>query len=730
MTLKDRITSIASRPDVLMSAGLFGIVFLLVMPVPPALMDFLLTISIGVALMIVLLVLYVKDPPEFNLFPTILLVTTLYRLGLNVGTTRLILLDGDAGQVIQTFGHFVVRGNYVVGTVVFLILVLINFIVITKGSGRIAEVAARFTLDAMPGKQMSIDAELNAGSITELEANRRRRAIQNEADFYGAMDGASKFVRGDAIAGILITLINVIGGILIGVFQKNLGLDAALQKYTLLSIGDGLVSQIPALMISIAAGLLITRSNESADLGESVSKQLFSYPRAVMSLGVMLLIFGIIPGMPAIPFMVIGIAVIFFARNLQKKETAEVSVADGPAVGASKKGGKPLPAGGKQESAPAKKEPAAVTSPEQDFKNVVSVDPFSIELGYGLLPLADKRKENDLIERVTGVRRTFAREMGLLVPPIAIRDNLELDTNEYRFLLRNKEVGRSTLIPNRWMAMNVSNSPAKIKGISAVEPVFGIPAVWVHSDEKKTAEVNGYTVVDAASVLITHLTETLRDHSSSLLEREGTQKLIDMVKEKNPTLISELLPDLVNVGLIQRVLQNLLREKVPIKNLTLILETIADYASLTKNPDDLSEQVRRKIGIYFVADYEASPGILQCLTLDPSLEQTLGQRVKRNQFEIGLMMDPNMAHHILEQMKPRVQEMTNQGLIPLVITTAELRLAFQRFFEPSFPRLAVLSYQEIPSDLQIQNIGIISAPVDKGLGNSVPSQDATGNASN
>jgi flagellar biosynthesis protein FlhA len=730
MTLKDRISSIVSRPDVLMSAGLFGIVFLLVMPVPPALMDFLLTISIGIALMIVLLVLYVKDPPEFNLFPTILLVTTLYRLGLNVGTTRLILLDGNAGQVIQTFGHFVVRGNYVVGTVVFLILVLINFIVITKGSGRIAEVAARFTLDAMPGKQMSIDAELNAGSITELEANRRRRAIQNEADFYGAMDGASKFVRGDAIAGILITLINVVGGILIGVFQKNLSLDAALEKYTLLSIGDGLVSQIPALMISIAAGLLITRSNESADLGESVSKQLFSYPRAVMSLGVMLLIFGVIPGMPAIPFMAIGIAVIFFARNLQRKNPAEVSVADGPPIGGSTKGGKPLPAGAKQESAPAQKEPAAVSSPEQDFKNVVSVDPFSIELGYGLLPLADKRKENDLIERVTGVRRTFAREMGLLVPPIAIRDNLELDTNEYRFLLRNKEVGRSTLVPNRWMAMNVSNSPTKIKGISAVEPVFGIPAVWVHSDEKKTAEVNGYTVVDAASVLITHLTETLRDYSSSLLEREGTQKLIDMVKEKNPTLISELLPDLVNVGLIQRVLQNLLREKVPIKNLTLILETIADYASLTKNPDDLSEQVRRKIGIYFVADYEASPGVLQCLTLDPSLEQTLGQRVKRNQFEIGLMMDPNMAHHILEQMKPRVQEMINQGLIPLVITTAELRLAFQRFFEPSFPRLAVLSYQEIPSDLQIQNIGIISAPVDKGLGNSVSSKDATGSASN
>ncbi|MBN2068709.1 MAG: flagellar biosynthesis protein FlhA [Opitutales bacterium] len=718
MSLKASISALAKRSDVLLSAGLFGTVFLLVLPIAPMFMDVLLTMSIGMALMILLLVLYVKDPPEFNLFPTILLATTLFRLGLNVASTRLILLDGYAGQVIDTFGNFVVRGNYVVGTVVFLILVIINFVVITKGSGRIAEVAARFTLDAMPGKQMSIDAELNAGSITEQEANRRRQGVQAEADFYGAMDGASKFVRGDAIAGILITLINVVGGILIGVFQKGLDMNAALQKYTLLSIGDGLVSQIPALMISIGAGLLITRSNESSDLGEAVSKQLFSYPRAVMSLGVMLIIFGILPGMPKIPFFVFGGSAIAFARYLNKVGIdTQVAVAGAVAGGSAAHGGKGAPAGAPLPEG--QKELGAVTSPEQDFKSVVSVDPFAIELGYGLLPLTNKRKENDLIERVTGVRRTFAREMGILVPPIAIRDNLELDTNEYRFLLRNKEVGRSSLVPNRWLAMNVSNSPAKLKGISAVEPVFGIPATWIHADEKKTAEVHGYTVVDAASVLITHLTESLRDHASSLLEREDTQKLIDMVKQKNPTLISELLPDLVNVGLIQRVLQNLLREKVAIKNLTLILETIADYAGFTKNPDDLSEQVRRKIGTYFVSDYEAEPGILKALTIEPSLEQALAQRVKRTQFEIGLMMDPSLAHHILEQMKPRIDEMLAQGLIPLVITTGELRLAFQRFFEPSFPRLAILSYQEIPSELQIQNIGIISAPIDSKSGNAM-----------
>jgi flagellar biosynthesis protein FlhA len=693
-----QLIDLLKKGDLLFVAALFGTVVLLVMPVPAFALDLLLAASIGFSLLMLLIIIYVKDPPEFSGFPTLLLAITLYRLSLNVASTRLILADGHAGNIIDAFGHFVVRGNYVVGAVVFLILVVINFMVITKGAGRIAEVAARFTLDAMPGKQMAIDAELNAGIIDETTATKRRFKIQKEADFYGAMDGASKFVRGDAIAGILITLINIIGGFAIGILQKGMPIVEALQKFTLLSIGDGLVAQVPALIVSVAAGILVTRASGDSDLGVHISRELTLYPRAIAVAAAMLFVFGLMPGMPILPFVALGVVAAFTARQLKKsrtRETAKTGEPESPqttqakAKAAAAGAGKPISA---------------------DFEKLIDIDVFAIELGYGLLSLADKEHGGDLLDRVTGVRKTLAREIGLIVPPIAIRDSLELEPNEYRFLLRNKQVARGQLVANRWMAMNVTNSPITLNGVPTVEPVFGINAIWIAEAEKRHAEINGYTVVDPASVLVTHLSESLKRVGHLILGRQDVQGLIDHVKEKNPTLVSELIPDLVNVGIIQRVLQNLLREAVPIRNLGVILECIADFAPLSKNPDDLAEQVRRRLGIYFVSEYESEPGVIKAVTLDPRLEQFLITKVQRTPHDIGLVLDPALAQYLLTELTDRMTKMSEKGLTPIIIITAELRLAFKRFFEPSLSKLVVLSFQELPTQTEIQNVSIILQP--------------------
>lgn len=685
------------KGDLLFVVALVGTIVLLVMPVPAMVLDLLLAASIGISLLILLIIIYVKDPPEFSGFPTLLLAVTLYRLALNVASTRLILGDGHAGSIIDAFGRFVIRGNYVVGAVVFLILVVINFMVITKGAGRIAEVAARFTLDAMPGKQMAIDAELNAGIIDEATATKRRVKVQKEADFYGAMDGSSKFVRGDAVAGILITLINILGGFAIGIVQKGMPVVEALQKYTLLSIGDGLVAQVPALVVSVAAGILVTRASGDSNLGTHISEQLTLYPRALAIASGILAMFGIMPGMPMIPFMLLAGASGFTAWSLRKSRAA-TALAAGP---------DPMKPGASPSGKPGA-EPVA--KPGDEFKKLIEVDTFAIELGTGLLHLAEKKNGGDLLDRVTGVRKTFAREIGVIIPPIAIRDNLELETQEYRFLLRGKELARGKILSNRWLAMNVTNSPVPLKGVATVEPVFGINATWIAEEEKRAAEIHGYTVVDPGSVLITHLSEIIKRSSHLILGRQDVQTLVDHMKESNPTLVSELIPDLVNVGIIQRVLQNLLREGVSIKNLAVIMECIADFAPASKNPDDLSEQVRRRLGVYFVADYECEPGVVKALTLDPRLEQMLMQKVQRNQFDVGLVIDPQSAQHLLNELTQRMSEMSELGLSPVIITTAELRLAFRRFFEPSLTKLSVLSYQELPSQTEIQNFGIITMP--------------------
>jgi flagellar biosynthesis protein FlhA len=689
------------RGDLLFVIALFGTIMLLVVPIPAILLDLLLAASIGISLLMLLIIIYVKDPPEFSGFPTLLLAVTLYRLALNVASTRLILTDGHAGAIIEAFGQFVIRGNYVIGAVVFLILLVINFMVITKGAGRIAEVAARFTLDALPGKQMAIDAEMNAGLIDETTASARRKKVQKEADFYGAMDGSSKFVRGDAIAGILITLINVLGGFAIGIAQKGMPVMEALQKYTLLSIGDGLVAQIPALIVSVAAGILVTRSSEDSNLGTHLSEQLTLYPRALAIASGMLGLFALMPGMPMLPFAALAGLVGYIAHSLKKSRGAEAEAAK--SVGGLKAGAVPGAAG----AAPVR-ETAAATA--DDLRKLADVDVFSIELGPGLLHLAEKKNGGDLLERVTGVRKTFAREKGVVLPLIAIRDSLELESHEYRFLLRGREIARGRVVPGRWLAMNISSSPVALKGLETVEPVFGIPATWIADEERRSAEIHGFSVVDPGSVLITHLSESLKKIAHLLLGRQDVQGMIDHLKESHPTLVAELIPDLVNVGIIQRVLQNLLREGAPIKNLPIIAECIADFAPHTKNPDDLSEQVRRRLGIYFVPELEAEPGLLKALTLEPRLEQALLGKVQRTQFEIGLMLDPTMAQHLLHELTRRSTEMSEQGLIPILLVTADLRLAFKRFFEPSLARLVVLSYQELPAQSELQNFGIILSP--------------------
>jgi flagellar biosynthesis protein FlhA len=706
-----QLNRLLQRADLLFTFALFGTVLLLILPVPAFVLDTLLALSIGLSLLVLLVVVYVKDPPEFSGFPTVLLSLTLFRLALNISSTRLILVHGYAGHVIDAFGRFVVQGNFVVGAVVFCILVVINFVVITKGAGRIAEVSARFTLDALPGKQMAIDAELNAGIIDEVTATARRVKVQKEADFYGAMDGASKFVRGDAVAGILITLVNILGGFAIGVFQMDLSLAESLQKFTLLSIGDGLVAQVPALIISVGAGILVTRASENTNLGTSIGRQIVRYPRAIGIAGAMLAFFGLMPGMPTVPFFMLAGLAGFVSQALRKVDGArdelDDSSAASPAAHSAAKGG----AGAKAKGTAATPAPAATaTRAGDDIRKFIDIDIFAIEIGYGLVSLADAKTNGDLLARVTGVRRSLARERGVIVPPISVRDNLELEANDYRFLLRGKVIARGQIMPARWLAMNVTNSNLRLRGVPTREPVFNLEATWIAEEEKKTAEVNGFTVVDAASVLVTHLSEALKNIAHHLLGRQDVQVLVDQLKESHPALVSELLPDLVNLGIIQRVLQNLLRENIAILNLPLILECIADFASLSKNPDDLSELVRRRLGLYFVPEYESRPGAIKAITLDPRLEQWLAGKVHRTPSDLGLALDPATGHHLLEELGRRASELVKLGLPAVLVVSSEVRLPIKRFFEPSLPRLVVLGFQELPPSTEVENTGIVPPP--------------------
>ena len=689
-----------SQMDLWLVVGVFGTVLLLILPVPPLLLDLLLAVSIASSLLILLVILYTDDPSEFTGFPSLLLFVTLFRLALNVATTRLILISGDAGHIIEAFGNFVVGGNYVVGIVIFSILVVINFVVITKGAGRIAEVAARFTLDAMPGKQMAIDAELGAGVINEQQARARRRKVEQEADFYGAMDGASKFVRGDAVAAVMITVVNIVGGFAIGMAQRGMSFTEALSRYTLLSIGDGLVSQIPALVTSMAAGLLVTRAASKNNFGEELGRQLTSYPRALTILSVMLAFLSVVPGLPMFPFLVLSVITWFVGKNIKNR----------PAAGADAKQ-KADGKSGKSNEAAANAAPGAAAAPAADkLENLLGVDALLIELGFGLVSLADSRKGGDLLERVTGVRRQFAQEMGLLIPPIKLRDNLQIGANEYRFLLKGNSVASGSLMPGYSLAMNATNSRVTLKGVPTTEPVFQLPATWITEVERKTAEIAGYTVVDASSVLITHLTEVVKHQSHEILSRQDVQQLLDHLKTTHPTVVNELIPAQLNVGQVQRILQNLLAEGISIRNLASILEKVSDFAGVTKNPDELSEHARRALGPQIVKPYQDDRGVLKAITLDPRLEQEIAKGVRQSQTEIALLLDPRLARHLVENLSKMIQSLLASGQAPVVLCGPHIRLAFRRFFEATFSDLTVLSYSEVPSRVDIQSAGTLVVP--------------------
>jgi len=680
--------SILRRSDLLFAAAIVTTVLVLVLPLPTFMIDVALTLSIAVSLMVMMTVIYVKEPVQFAGFPTILLFVTLYRLALNVATTRSILDRADAGHLINAFGNFVIGGNFVVGIVVFCIIVTINFIVITKGAGRVSEVAARFTLDALPGKQMSIDADLNAGNITDADARKRRAALQDEASFYGAMDGASKFVRGDAVAGILITFINILGGFAIGILQKGMAFKDAAQHYSLLTVGDGLVTQIPALLISVASGILVTRGPTKENLGEDIAKQMFGYHKALYSVSAILAIFIFIPGFPWWAFLILSVGVFLLARVVEKNTAAEEFEARGGHE-AGEKTAKP-----------------AVGAEKAD--SWLKVEPLQLEIGYNLVSFLDKDKGGDLLDRVTSLRKSVAAELGIVISPIRIRDNPMLGGNHYCIQLRGSEIARGEVTPNQFLAMGVGTSGRPLHGRTVTEPVFGLPATWISETERRVAEQLGLAVVDPISVLVTHLAETIRQHAHQLLTRQDTSTLLDQLKEVNAAVVGELVPGLVSIGVVHRVLQNLLREGVSIRNLGAILEKVADYAGATKNPDELSEQARKALGGDLVRHLlPAGQNALSAITLDPELEHRIAQSLRPSQHEVSLALEPPVARHLYDGLANRMKEMASAGLQPLVICSPTIRLALRRFFEGTFRNLTVVAYNELPERTQVQSIGMV-----------------------
>ena len=670
---------------------MFGTLLVLIVPVHQVVMDMLLGVSLALSLLTLLVILFIKNPSDFTGFPTLLLIFTLYRLGLNVATTRLILSEADAGELIDAFGEFVVSGSFVVGIVIFLILTVINFVVITKGAGRIAEVAARFTLDAMPGKQLSIDAELDKGYITVEEAIDKRRSLQQEADFYGAMDGASKFVRGDAIAAILVTLVNIVGGLAIGVFENGMPVGEALETYTRLTIGDGLLSQVPAIVTSTAAGVLVTRAASRQELGQSLGKQLFFSQRVMAILCGTMLVMAAVPGFPKFPFLALASVFGFIAYGLREGGILREAYDEMD----------------KEDSATKKKEDAKKQAetggPDEALENLLQVDTLMIELGYGLVGLADPAKGGDLLQRITGVRKSFAQEMGFIVPSIRLRDSLKLSPNQYQFLMRGQVIAQGDVMPGHWMAMNTANSSVVLKGVPTTEPVFKLPATWVDEVERRNAEMAGYTVVDSSSVMVTHLSESIRRHSYQILTRQDVQVLLDNLKDDHPALINELIPNMLNIGQIQRILQNLLAEVIPIRNLVGILERVADHAAATKNPDELSEQARRVLGPEIVKPFLTDENEVQAVTMEPWLEEEIAKGLQKSATESVLFMEPKLAQHMTHHLATAVQPMIGAGQQPVVLCSTQVRLGLRRFFASNFPEIAFVAYEELPPKVAIQS---------------------------
>jgi flagellar biosynthesis protein FlhA len=688
MSIGDRI---AGSAQIWVAAASVLLVILMIVPVSPWVLDLLLSVNISLALVILLTTLYTENALAFSVFPTLLLIVTLFRLSLNITGTRSILLHGYAGEVIESFGNYVVGGNYAVGMVIFAILLIIQFMVITAGSGRVAEVAARFTLDAMPGKQLAIDADLNAGLITESDARQRRKDIQRSADFYGAMDGASKFVRGDAVAAIIIVFVNIIGGFVIGVFQQGLPLLVALQRYTLLTIGEGIVTQIPALLISTATGIIVTRAAAEGSFGVELTSQLVQQPKALAIAAGLLILFGCFGLPPLFMFTMAAIMIGLFIR--QRKLHLGT-------------GGKPATVAGAQAggtTAPAVKQAESVVP-------LLAYDPMELEIGFGLIPLVDVSQGGDLLERITMIRRHAARELGIVVPPIRVRDNLQLKPSTYVVKIYGLEVARSEIMVSRLLAMNPGTATGEVEGIPTTEPAFNLPAQWISESARGDAEMAGYTVIDPTSVIATHITEIIKSHAPDLLGRQETSALLDNVKQHYPVVVEELVPNLLTVGEVQRVLQNLLRERIPIRNLLLILENLADGARVSKDTDFLTERVRAALGRHICAEY-AEDGLLSVITVDPRLETLLGEAVRRGEDAYALL-DPTTVSRIYASLTRQMQTAQQSGLAPIVLSSPSVRLALKRLTERAAPSLVVLSYSEIAPGLRVESIGQISTTED------------------
>ncbi len=677
-----------NNSDIYMAIVLIGILALMVVPLPAFILDIFLAANITIALAILLVGLYTTQPLDFSVFPSILLVTTLFRLSLNIASTRLILLHGNegveaAGSVIKAFGQFVVGGNYVVGAVIFLILVIINFVVITKGAGRVAEVAARFTLDAMPGKQMAIDADLSSGMITEKEARFRRSKVSREADFYGSMDGASKFVRGDAIAAILIMMTNIVGGFIIGVWQKGMPLDTALTNYTLLTIGEGLVAQIPALIISTAAGIIVTRSADENNFGHEITGQFLNHPKVFYVCSGVMFCFGIIPGLPHFAFFLLSGLSYLVGKMAREKVQVVEEDEDFVTGGAGDENGDQITA-------------------------IRPVDLLELEVGYGLVPLVDAAQQGELLERIRSIRKTFAQKMGFIVPPIHIHDNLQLKPHEYTFMIKGAKVGGSNLT-GQFLAMDSGQATGALDGSTTTEPVFGLPAVWIKAAQKEHAQINGYTVVDSTTIMATHISEIIKKHAHELVGRQELQQLLDNLATSCPKVVDELVPSLLSLGTVLKVIHGLLKENVSIRDLRTILEILADYGNVTKDPDVLTEFVRQGLGRYIVEQYKQEGDVLSLLALDRQIEEIIAESVQPSEQGGFLAIEPGVAQRILQNIRLGMDKFNQTGSPPVLLASPSVRRHVKKLTERFLPSLAVLSHNEIPSNIKIQSIGVVSA---------------------
>ena len=676
--------ALISSSSAMLAMGVIGILLVMMIPLPTIILDILLSFSITIAIIILLMSMYVLKPLDFSAFPSVLLTVTLLRLSLNVAASRLILLHGHegtgaAGQVIKAFGTFVVGGNYVVGMIVFSVLVLINFIVITKGATRIAEVAARFTLDAMPGKQMSIDADLNTGLISDTEARKRRREIETEANFYGAMDGASKFVRGDAIAGIIIVMVNIIGGLIIGILQQGMSIADAAKTYTLLTVGEGLVTQVPALIVSTAAGMLVTRSTASAELGEEMKKQLFTQPKAISISAIMLFTFALIPGMPKFSFLFVAAIMAFLSYKLFQSGEQQKEI---------------------QEDIPA---PIAEDSAEL----LLPLDQLGLEVGYGLISLVDTSQGGELLHRIKALRKQLANDMGFIMPSVHIRDNLQLKPNEYSFLMKGIEIAHGELIPDFSLAIVPEEAGVKITGIQTREPAFGLPAVWIPEREVENAQAKGLVVVDAATVVTTHITEVVKSHVDEMLGRQEVQTIIDSLAASYPKVVDDLVPKVIPLGTLQKVLQRLLKERVSIRDMLTIIETLADYLPITKNIDLLTGYVRQSLARTITRQYQDRDHTIHVIMVSPEIEEMISRSVQHTEYESFVSPDPGLVRRFIESSHKLMDRFTSKGFSPIVLCSANTRIHLRKIMERFFPNIIILSHNELTSDVNITSLGMV-----------------------